>query len=463
MEEQCEIYRNGELLGRYDQSTTMTLLRAGSLRLTDTYRVDQELPPAPLADLWCLRGRGRWHWLQHHHRLILGGVLVASSCLTAFLLWGASRSNVDAMASPAVAIESLDHGEIRKGLPVAVASLTFRAGIGAEPYPSDAIASIARPSSLSLICYDADGHARSVAGGVVVEDGRRVVTSLPALAGSHRIVLQLPSGETVACTDLLKNEEMSLALLSLRVPLVPLAATKQKLRIGLELEIAAHPLHSHAAPCLVKVTEVMGADRQMFRIDQPLGLSLAGAAILTRQGDLMGIVLDPLAGLALSVHSFRAGSETFQVQSLKDYSNGWQANPVQVTEAAFVDGQLGLTLKNQSQTDLSRIVLHLRCVNRPQSASELRALELQLNEVAVQLAKEAGEPVLLQQEIRRLSDRIDGLRAKRDREVLLASTEREELFEVAVHLPSGRQSRLMLDIMAGSGIEPVVRVIDASE
>lgn len=466
MQRTCQVTRDGEIIGKHDEPTMLALLNAGALRLSDTYWHPDMRQPAPLADLLCHRKTFPWRklvpWLLFGMATlsILATLVVKASPKTT-----SSASSQESSASSGTALRD----EIRRGVPVIRGRFEARSSEDERAYPLPSVSRIAMHSRVAIIAFDHKHHPLRLSSGVIVDDGRVVLASMPAVAGSHGIEIHLADGNIVTPVAVLGDKDM--AVFKLAKPSVPVRWANGMLSSSSPIAVAPHPLgnQTRAIPASIQRHDA-GPVRVYYGIDQSFPVSADGSAVLDSAGDLAGVMVDAMEGRVLRAADARAflAKGTFgALSSLAAHPAIPHTWPLSASEAEIVEGEAFVTLHNQGGETLHRMVLHLLCYPTPSEAAAVRELEAKLRYTAVQSGSLDGETspeaVAVRQTLREVGMQLDQaqLQLREAREAARSQALRSEIQVIDCELPAASRQRIALAVNAASHWSVEITVLEA--
>jgi hypothetical protein len=463
MPDKFQVLRGDAVIGEHDEPTLLALLNAGSLRLSDRCRRDDEETPTTLADLVC-RSSSRSRWQQMFGLTLLLGLVVV------VLL--ASRSH-DVQAVPAIhqptntvpTVVASDGTEIRRGVPVITGHIEFGDGI---VFPRATVNQLASHSRVTVLGLDAAGSPCTLASGFVVDDGNMVVTSLSGVASATNIELHLPDGRIERPATVMMDREAKVAFFPLTQPGVALRWAATALDEGMATLIAGHALGINEDGFVLRIAGVQRGERRVhYQFSHSLPPSYAGSAVLDAAGDAGAILIDPLEGTALRaadvIASIKMTSHAEPIRSLASLPRPHALPKVAVIESQVRGSNIVTLLRNETGATVHKALLEIAYFTAPPEALIVQTLESQLREAAAQAsALDGTDGAAARQRLREITTQHEAAR-QHLRAVLAASArhcQRRELHAIECDLAPGSPCSVALPADAGTGSSVIVTVLE---
>ncbi len=456
------VQRNGQAIGDFDERTLLSLLNAGTLRITDTYRARGMRAPEPLASLVGAPSARRAQALR------LLAAIASLGMVAAMIGMGIQQTERPRMIEASGA-RAEPGEEIHRGYPVLHGTLMAGTQPALPDFPMQRVEQRAMHGRVAVLALDDKGTPVNFGSGFLTQDGLHVATALPLIKGAGSVEIWFENGRRVPATNVILEAETGVALLGIAEAGVGLDWSAAEPAEGEELFVAGPALLP--SPVLARWQQ---AEPGSYKLATPLAASFLGAAVLDAGGDICAIVSQAETGTLLRSADIRPLLDKHKPEPISALAhlNAEPARlPVVVDSAEIEDGELVMQLRNTSGQAVSRALLHIRYHDRPPQADETASLERQLAATAVEVCTleiEAPTSDLYlhkKQELRQVTAELEALR--RLAPALLAPARqrlhRTDVVAVEATLPPGIPQRLTISAEAGSAWGVEVTVIDVLE
>ena len=459
-----QVQRNGKIIGTYDERTLRALLNAGTLRVTDSYQVEDGDQQGLLADLLGNR---------KHRRLILAIIVICFVTLgvEVVLLTSAKPVTESVRLIQAGGQRTTEGEEIQRGYPVLRRSISV-SHHQTPQFPFAEVNSRAARGRVSVTALDDQEVPLRVGSGFVTEDGTHVVAALALVQGAAAAQIWFSPEKSIRVKTLIPDADHGLAVFVLNEPKVGYLWARSAPSSGEEVFISGHALQP-----LPMVAEVFStpesAKEGFYHLGGALPSSYLGGAVLNSAGQVCGIVTDASEGGLVSLHGVPSAwsqHPAVPLSTLKGIVFSERSSVV-VDSAKIQEGQLLLEMRNASATPINHAILFVRYYEMPPKAEEIERLEQRLTALAVETCSlELDDPesercFQSKLQLRRVTDELE----QRRHSVAAALGEarqkvrRTDLLAIDAELPPNLPQQVTLETNAASNWGAVVTVVDSLE